>query len=160
MSFLLKRILIFVIGFAAIIISLLYFLNPNKKENGNIEITNIEIDEKLISQINLGKSLYVTHCASCHGDNLQGQPNWSTKKDKDGHNLSPPLNGTGHTWHHSQDQLFNIIRYGFKIYNENYDGKMQGNDKLNDDDIWSILAYMKSVWPESIQKKYNTISKH
>ena len=37
---------------------------------------------------------------------------------------------------------------------------MQGNEKLNDDDIWSILAYMKSVWPESIQKKYNTISKH
>ena len=160
MSFLLKRILIFVIGFAAIIISLLYFLNPNNKENDNIEITHIEIDEKLISQINLGKSLYVTHCASCHGNNLQGQPNWSTKKDKDCHNLSPPLNGTGHTWHHSQDQLFNIIRYGFKIYNENYDGKMQGNDKLNDDDIWSILAYMKSVWPESIQKKYNTISKH
>ena len=143
-----------------IIISLLYFLNPNKKENDNIEITNIEIDEKLITQINLGKSLYVTHCASCHGDNLQGQPNWNTKKDKDGHNLSPPLNGTGHTWHHSQDQLFNIIRYGFKIYNENYDGKMQGNEKLNDDDIWSILAYMKSVWPESIQKKYDTISKH
>ena len=82
------------------------------------------------------------------------------KKDKDGHNLSPPLNGTGHTWHHSQEQLFNIIRYGFKIYNENYDGKMQGNDKLNDDDIWSILAYMKSVWPESIQKKYDTITKH
>ena len=160
MSFLLKRILVFVIGLASIIISLLYFLNPNNKENDNIEITNIEIDEKLISQIILGKSLYVTHCASCHGDNLQGQPNWSTKKDKDGYNLSPPLNGTGHTWHHSQEQLFNIIRYGFKIYNENYDGKMQGNDKLNDDDIWSILAYMKSVWPESIQKKYDTISKH
>ena len=160
MSFLLKRILLFVIGFAAIIISLLYFLNPNKKENDNIEITNIEIDEKLITQINLGKSLYVTHCASCHGDNLQGQPNWNTKKDKDGHNLSPPLNGTGHTWHHSQEQLFNIIRHGFKIYNENYDGKMQGNEKLNDNDIWSILAYMKSVWPESIQKKYDTISKH
>ena len=53
-----------------------------------------------------------------------------------------------------------ILRYGFKIYNENLFGKMQGNDKLNDDDIWSILAYMKSVWPESIQKKYDTISKH
>ena len=37
---------------------------------------------------------------------------------------------------------------------------MQGNDKLNDDDIWSILAYMKSVLPESIQKKHDTISKH
>ena len=160
MSYLLKRVLIFIIGLAVIIITLLYFLQPNPIEPKNNETTKVEIDETLISQINLGKSLYVTHCASCHGDNLQGQPNWSTKKDKDGHNLSPPLNGTGHTWHHSQDQLFSIIRYGFKIYNENYDGKMRGNDKLNDNDIWSILAYMKSVWPESIQKKYNTISKH
>ena len=100
----------------------------------------------------------MTHSASCHGDNLQGQPNWSTKKDKDGHSL--PIKWNRSTWHHSQEQLFNIIRYGFKIYNENYDGKMQGNDKLNDDDIWSILAYMKSVWPESIQKKYDTITKH
>ena len=92
MSFLLKRILIFVIGFAVIIISLLYFLNPNKKENDNIEITNIEIDEKLISQINLGKSLYVTHCASCHGDNLQGQPNWSTKTVSYTHLTLPTIN--------------------------------------------------------------------
>ena len=128
MSFLLKRILIFVIGFAAIIISLLYFLNPNKKENDNIKITNIKIDEKLISQINLGKSLYVTHCASCHGDNLQGQPNWSTKKDKDGHNLSPPLNGTGHTWHHSPEYLFHVIKYGFKKIIPDYEGKMLANE--------------------------------
>ncbi len=155
-----KRVLIFIIGLAVIIITLLYFLQPNPIEPKNNETTKVEIDETLISQINLGKSLYVTHCASCHGDNLQGQLNWSTKKDGDGHNLSPPLNGTGHTWHHSQEQLFSVIKYGFKIYNENYDGKMQGNDKLNDNDIWSILAYMKSVWPESIQKKYDSISKH
>jgi|TARA_A100000164_G_scaffold222847_1_gene197660 mono/diheme cytochrome c family protein len=160
LSYLLKRVLIFIIGLAVIIITLLYFLQPNPIEPKNNETTKVEIDETLISQINLGKSLYVTHCASCHGDNLQGQPNWSTKKDEDGHNLSPPLNGTGHTWHHSQEQLFSVIKYGFKIYNENYDGKMQGNDKLNDNDIWSILAYMKSVWPESIQEKYDSISKH
>ena len=92
-----KRVLIFIICLAIIIITLLYFVNPNPIESKNNEITKMEIDEKLISQINLGKSLYVTHCASCHGDNLQGHPNWSAKKDEDGHNHSPPLNGTGHT---------------------------------------------------------------
>ena len=104
-----------------------YFSSPlDKAELG------ISLQHKDRAVVDVGKAIYAENCASCHGDNLQGQPNWSTKKDKDGHNLSPPLNGTGHTWHHSQEQLFSIIRYGFKIYNENYDGKMQGNDKLND----------------------------
>ena len=106
------------------------------------------------------KLAFQEHCASCHGDNLQGQPKWKTSLDEDGHNYAPPLNGTGHTWHHSEEQLYNIIRYGLKFYNENYEGKMQGNDKLSDEDVWSILAYIKSVWPESIQKKYKTMTKH
>ena len=68
MSYLLKRVLIFIIGLAVIIITLLYFLQPNPIEPKNNETTKVEIDETLISQINLGKSLYVTHCASCHGE--------------------------------------------------------------------------------------------
>ena len=59
-----------------------------------------------------------------------------------------------------KNSFTNIIRYGLKFYNENYEGKMQGNDKLSDEDVWSILEYIKSVWPESIQKKYKTMTKH
>ena len=160
MSFNLKKVLLFTIVITILVISVLYFFNSKSNDIQNKEIDISMNSESLIENINLGKALYVKNCASCHGVNLQGQPNWSTKKDADGHNLSPPLNGTGHTWHHSEDQLFNVIKYGFKIYNENYDGKMQGNDELSDNDIWAILDYIKSVWPQSIQKKYKSMTKH
>ena len=41
--------------------------------------------------------------------NLAGNPDWKSGVDDDGQRLPPPLNGTGHTWHHSPDQLFQII---------------------------------------------------
>ena len=36
------------------------------------------------------------------------------------HKKAPPLNGTGHTWHHSPDQLFQIIQYGYKKFDPNF----------------------------------------
>ena len=123
------------------------------------EIKQID-DEVLYAQIQLGSQLQATNCASCHGEQLPGNPKWNITTDEDGDNLPPPLNGTGHTWHHSPEQLFNIIKYGLKIYNEGYKGKMQGNPDLSDEDVWSILAYIKYVWPESIRQKYDSMTKH
>ena len=77
-------------------------------------------------------------------------PDCKSGVDEDGQRL-PPLNGTGHTWHHSPDQLFQIIRYGYKKFDPNYKGKMLGNEDLSEDDVWSILGYIKSIWPEEIQ---------
>ena len=37
---------------------------------------------------------------------------------------------------------------------------MKGNDQLSDGDVLSILEYIKSVWPASIQNKYKTMTKH
>ena len=154
-----KKILILIVIVIVVLVSgyfVLFQSRHSEKENVTSGASLEQVSEKL----ELGKALYYTHCASCHGDNLQGQPKWKTSLDEDGHNYAPPLNGTGHTWHHSEEQLYKIIRYGLKFYNENYDGKMQGNDKLSDEDVWSILEYIKSVWPESIQKKYKTMTKH
>ena len=101
--------------------------------------------------------MYAENCASCHGNKLQGQPKWNIEKDSDGHNYAPPLNGTGHTWHHNQEYLFNVTRYGFKKMDPNYKGKMMGNEDLTDDEIWSILAYVKFIWPDSIKDKYKSM---
>ena len=136
-----------------------FLLFQSKHTQEEVNTTNTTLEE-VSAKLELGKALYYTHCASCHGENLQGQPKWKTSLDEDGHNYAPPLNGTGHTWHHSEEQLYNIIRYGLKFYNDNYKGKMKGNDQLNDEDVWSILEYIKSVWPDSIQKKYKTMTKH
>ena len=107
--------------------------------------------EEIISE---GKVLYLANCATCHGVNLQGNPNWHSGTDRDGQRLPPPLNGTGHTWHHSPEPLFQIIKYGLKIYDENYEGKMVGNENLTNKEIYSLLEYIKSVWPEELRTNY------
>ena len=153
-----KKLLILLIIIVLLIGSyFLLFQSKHTQEEVNTPNTTLE---EVSAKLELGKALYYTHCASCHGNNLQGQPKWKTSLDEDGHNYAPPLNGTGHTWHHSEEQLYNIIRYGLTFYNQNYKGKMKGNDQLSDGDVLSILEYIKSVWPESIQKKYKTMTKH
>ena len=151
-----KILVIFVVVLLLALGGFFYFMT---KSQPVAEIKQID-DEVLYAQIQLGSQLYATNCASCHGEQLQGNPKWNITTDEDGDNLPPPLNGTGHTWHHSPEQLFNIIKYGLKIYNEGYKGKMQGNPDLSDEDVWSILAYIKYVWPESIRQKYDSMTKH
>jgi mono/diheme cytochrome c family protein len=52
-----------------------------------------------------GQSLYADSCASCHGANLEGQPNWQSP-NADGVLPAPPHDRTGHTWHHDDELLF------------------------------------------------------
>jgi len=111
------------------------------------------------SKIELGKQLYNNNCVSCHGANLQGAANWKSL-DEDGHRKAPPLNGTGHTWHHSDEQLHQIIKYGLAKFVKNYQGKMIGfTDILNDAEITSVLAYIKSTWPKDILEKNQYMNK-
>ena len=61
------------------------------------------------TQLVTGRQLYVAHCASCHGANLEGQANWQTRRP-DGKLPAPPHDATGHTWHHADRVLFDITR--------------------------------------------------
>jgi mono/diheme cytochrome c family protein len=100
-------------------------------------------------RIILGRHLYVEHCAACHGENLEGQPSWQERLPS-GRMPAPPHDATGHTWHHSDDQLFRITRDGVAaIVGGNYESDMPGfGDVLADDDIRAILDYIKSTWPD------------
>lgn len=111
-------------------------------------------------QVQQGKILYDQNCASCHKKDLGGTKNWRSV-DSDGHTVPPPLNGTAHTWHHSDELLHDIIKYGFNDLIKNYQGKMLGfGDKLNDNEIDSILAYIKTYWPEDIYLRHLDMSKN
>ncbi|MDB4118802.1 cytochrome c [Candidatus Pelagibacter sp.] len=106
----------------------------------------ITIDSKIM--IAKGKIAYENNCVSCHMINLAGAKNWKGV-DEDGHRKAPPLNGTGHTWHHDDKTLHAIIKNGLAKLVKNYEGKMMGfEDKLSDKDIDSVLAYIKSYWPK------------
>ena len=135
-----------------IVLSLL--LSGNANASNHYPITR---DSKIA--IARGELLYNQHCASCHMSNLSGAKNWKSK-DKDGHNLSPPLNGSGHTWHHSDELLHNIIKHGFINLVKNYKGKMAGfGDKMSDKQIDSVLSYIKSHWEDKIYERQISISK-
>lgn len=106
----------------------------------------ITTDSKIM--IAKGKIAYENNCISCHQVNLSGAENWK-ELDEDGHRKAPPLNGTGHTWHHDDKTLHSIIKYGLAKLVSNYQGKMAGfGDVLNDDEIDNVLAYIKSYWPK------------
>lgn len=80
--------------------------------------------------------------------NLSGAENWKGV-DEDGHRKAPPLNGTGHTWHHPDQTLHQIIKYGLAKLVKNYKGKMIGFEKnLSDREIDYILGYIKSYWSD------------
>jgi mono/diheme cytochrome c family protein len=105
-------------------------------------------------QVEEGQHLYGTYCASCHGVALQGQPHWQ-QRDGTGFLPAPPHDETGHTWHHPDAQLFAVTKRGVAAFAPaGYQSNMQGyGDRLSDGEIWSILAYIKSRWPQAIQRK-------
>ncbi|WP_292289183.1 cytochrome c [Marivita sp.] len=106
-----------------------------------------------------GAALYDTHCASCHGADLEGEPNWQDR-DAAGFLPAPPHDETGHTWHHDNALLMRIVREGTEaIVGGTYRSNMIGfGDVLTDDEIASVLGYIKSTWPAEIQEIHNEIN--
>lgn len=109
-----------------------------------------------IVDLSQGEALYVETCATCHGAALEGQPNWRTPGD-DGVFPAPPHDDTGHTWHHSDAVLYNYTALGgdevMARMGVTFDSGMPGfADSLTPQEIWNILAYIRSTWPDRIQE--------
>jgi len=101
------------------------------------------------SAVDEGKLVYGQHCASCHGVNAEGQFNWKTA-NADGTLPAPPHDDSGHTWHHSDSQLTEIITLGPEFYAQS-PGSGKTNmpsfkDTLTAAEIMSVLTYIKSLW--------------
>jgi mono/diheme cytochrome c family protein len=107
-------------------------------------------DDALIAQ---GRTLYADYCASCHGANLEGEPDWRQRR-ANGRLPAPPHDETGHTWHHSDETLFNITKFGTAAFApEGYETDMAGfGDVMSDTEIIATLAFIKSQWPEEIRE--------
>ncbi|TCS60576.1 c-type cytochrome [Varunaivibrio sulfuroxidans] len=105
--------------------------------------------------VSRGEVLYAANCASCHGDNLQGESkNWKIRKS-DGLLPAPPHDVSGHTWHHSDAMLFSYTKFGgAAIAPKGFKSGMPAfGEKLSDQDIWSLLSFIKSQWPAQAQAR-------
>ena len=98
--------------------------------------------------IEQGRQIYADQCASCHGAQLEGQPDWKTPLPS-GRLPAPPHDADDHTWHHPDDILFRIVKEGTAaIVGGGYKSDMSGFAVLSDAEIQAALAYIKSTWPE------------
>lgn len=106
-----------------------------------------------------GQALYAEQCAACHGAKLEGQPNWRERLPN-GRLPAPPHDVSGHTWHHPDSDLFAMTKHGLEPFAPpGYQSDMPAfADKLTDQQIHDVLAYIKSTWPPEIQAKQAAIS--
>jgi mono/diheme cytochrome c family protein len=111
-----------------------------------------QADPDNAEQVALGQQVYASFCAGCHGGNLEGQPNWRQRLSL-GNFPAPPHDETGHTWHHADQWLFEIIKHGGKYHAPpRYRSAMPAyQEMLSDTEIWAVLAFIKSRWPVAIR---------
>ncbi|MBO9432513.1 cytochrome c [Sulfitobacter sp. R18_1] len=110
-----------------------------------LTVLGVPVDAEMIDQ---GADLYAENCASCHGADLEGQPDWRRRLEN-GRMPAPPHNEAGHTWHHADQQLFDITKNGLASVVPGYESDMPVFDGiLSDAEITAILGYIKSTWPE------------
>ncbi len=109
-------------------------------------------------QVEMGQELFSVHCGQCHGKAAEGAPDWQQQLE-DGSFPPPPLNGTGHAWHHQLSILRRSIREG----GLSFGGKMPPfKDQLSGGEIDAIIAWLQSFWPDSVYLKWSgqTMTNH
>ena len=111
-----------------------------------------QADPDNAEQVVLGQQVYASFCAGCHGGNLEGQPNWRQRLPLSNFPASPH-DETGYTWHHADQWLFEIVKYGGQIPCPPRDRSAMPayQEMLSDAAIWAVLAFIKSHWIAAIR---------
>ena len=110
--------------------------------------------------LELGAKVYQARCAACHGAHLEGQPNWR-KTDATGRFPAAPHDASGHTWHHPDDLLFRITKYGVAKASDlkDYDSAMPAFEGvMTDAEIIAVLSWIKAQWPPEIRKEQDEVN--
>jgi S-disulfanyl-L-cysteine oxidoreductase SoxD len=97
------------------------------------------LDPEMVAR---GERLYLQHCAVCHGRNLEGAPNWQTP-NPDRSYPPPPHDSSGHTWHHPDRVLLEIVRDGSPWPQSRMPAF---GHVLSDDDILAVLEFFRAHW--------------
>lgn len=106
-----------------------------------LNASGADADDALI----LGETVYSTYCAECHGANGEGQANWR-QRDEQGVLPAPPHDSSGHTWHHPDQVLLEIIANGSGMPKSKM---IAYRDLLTDEEMEAVLSYIKTFWGEN-----------
>lgn len=87
----------------------------------------------------LGKPIYATRCATCHGD-AQTPPPLAA---------APPHTDQGHTWHHQDRLLVEWILDGVPL--ATLMPKWRGT--LTEEEVRAVVAYIKTFWSDEIRTR-------
>jgi mono/diheme cytochrome c family protein len=112
-------------------------------------------------RIAAGRVVYDRQCASCHGPNLEGQPDWKTRLPS-GRLPAPPHDDSGHTWHHPSEVLFALTKNGLvpPLVEAGYASDMPAfGGVLTDDEIWNVLAYIQSRWSPRVRERHRELER-
>lgn len=105
-----------------------------------------------MAQVIRGAKVFQKNCAGCHGVNGEGAPNWK-QRAADGKFKAPPVNGSGHTWHHPMKALKLTINNG----TIKQGGSMPPwKGKLSEEEITDVIVWFQSKWPNEL---YNAWTK-
>jgi len=146
--------------YVLILFSGLSLLSCSEERPAGVTDNNKSVDPESVhtvldAQISRGRQLYLKNCTVCHGINGEGSPDWR-KRSADGTYPAPPLNGTGHAWHHPKKVLVNTIKNG----TAKLGGKMPAwRDRLSDQDIDDIIVWFQSQWPDQIYEAWQRMDR-
>lgn len=149
--------LVIIVGVVLVLLATFALLWPGLRPGPPPGITLEPDDPALVAE---GKRIYEAECAVCHGAELEGQPDWRTRRP-DGMLPAPPHDPTGHTWHHPDPVLFALTKYGpAKVIGDPaYKSEMPAYDEvLSDDEIIAVLSYIKSTWPAPIRERHDRLN--
>jgi mono/diheme cytochrome c family protein len=117
------------------------------------ELTPPRMESNNPAVVQAGRQIYDKACAACHGASLQGQANWQTRLPN-GRLPAPPLDAAGFTPRRPDKVLFAIVKKGPAAYPVNYETDMPAFGlQLTDEEIAATLAYVKSTWPQDVQRR-------
>lgn len=98
--------------------------------------------------VDRGRDLYAENCQSCHGVAATGE----------GRAADVPVHADwGHTWHHADGQIVDIVLGGFT-----YPGRRMPSFEgtLEERDVEDILAYIKQGWTAEQRAAQEEVSRN
>jgi S-disulfanyl-L-cysteine oxidoreductase SoxD len=137
--------LVFVVAALAIVV-----IRTNRSDPTSAVVagqSNAELVER-------GRQLYSTACASCHGEDLQGDPGWPQPL-ANGTRPASPLDARSQATEHDDEWIFRTIAEGGQATAA--PGEISTmpafGSTMTETQIWAMIAYIKSTWPPEVQQK-------